>query len=225
MVPSGVSAIGRLRDGGETDVLPGYKSDRPSDEQMQGQPQQPRAMGLDQPVGAMPDSKDERGELDLFGREVPVPAELADVRGPVERAVAGDPNSLNVGGRIVSLGSSLCDLRQAAVFLGLSKSGTKQQIWERLKFESQQILRREQSEVANQLRREMQETHVQAQEVPRRQPSDADRAQRELTHIPFADWCDHCISCKSRNDRARARPQETARIPYCSMRFHVLQDE
>ena len=33
-----------------------------------------------------------------------------------------------------------------------------------------------------------------------RQPSQREREENERTHLPFRDWCTHCIKAKSRND-------------------------
>ena len=40
-----------------------------------------------------------------------------------------------------------------------------------------------------------------------RQPSQREREEHERTHLPFRDWCAHCIKAKSRNDpHKRERP-------------------
>ena len=33
-----------------------------------------------------------------------------------------------------------------------------------------------------------------------KQPSQREREEHEKTHLPFRDWCTHCIKAKSRND-------------------------
>ena len=33
-----------------------------------------------------------------------------------------------------------------------------------------------------------------------KQPSQREREEHERTHLPFRDWCTHCIKAKSRND-------------------------
>ena len=33
-----------------------------------------------------------------------------------------------------------------------------------------------------------------------KQPSQREREEHERTHLPFRDWCSHCIKAKSRND-------------------------
>ena len=33
-----------------------------------------------------------------------------------------------------------------------------------------------------------------------KQPSQCEREEHERTHLPFRDWCTHCIKAKSRND-------------------------
>ena len=33
-----------------------------------------------------------------------------------------------------------------------------------------------------------------------RQPSQREQKEHERTHLPFRDWCTHCIKAKSRND-------------------------
>ena len=38
-----------------------------------------------------------------------------------------------------------------------------------------------------------------------KQPSQREREEHERTHLPFRDWCTHCIKAKSRNDPHKER--------------------
>ena len=47
--------------------------------------------------------------------------------------------------------------------------------------------------------------------MPMKQPSLRERRLHELTHLPFRQWCPHCVACKSRPDhQLRSDPSEVA---------------
>ena len=50
-------------------------------------------------------------------------------------------------------------------------------------------------------------------------PTRAERERHRLTHIPFADWCVHCVRCKGRNlPHRRVEPlPEAGTVPVVSM--------
>ena len=50
-----------------------------------------------------------------------------------------------------------------------------------------------------------------------RQPSQREREEHERTHLPFRDWCTHCIKAKSRNDPHKRETDE--------MKSEELRDE
>ena len=41
-----------------------------------------------------------------------------------------------------------------------------------------------------------------------RQPSQREQEEHERTHLPFRDWCTHCIKAKSRNDPHKRETDE-----------------
>ncbi len=47
--------------------------------------------------------------------------------------------------------------------------------------------------------------------MPMKQPSLREKRLHELTHLPFRQWCPHCVACKSRPDhQQRSDPSEVA---------------
>ena len=75
----------------------------------------------------------------------------------------------------------------------------KPRLFERVKRAHRDSLRRSAVEIANaEYEREAQV----AVEIPgpRRQPSTRERALHNLTHIPYRDWCQFCISTRARGD-------------------------
>eukprot|EP00913_Durusdinium_trenchii_P016912 g15900.t1 len=99
--------------------------------------------------------------------------------------------------------SPLMALREAAEFLGVGRGGSKNALWTRINQEVQKMEHKELFTTANRLFRE-QNKHkgLVPVHVPR-QPSAEERELHELTHIPFQDWCDFCLACKSRVDPQR----------------------
>ena len=101
-------------------------------------------------------------------------------------------------GLTVTAQSPVKHLREACQWLGISQSGSKGRMFARIKAAKREALRRGIVEAAKeQFRAEV----VQPDGVPiPAQPSDSERAQHCLTHIPFAAWCKHCVSTRSRGN-------------------------
>ena len=62
-----------------------------------------------------------------------------------------------------------------------------------------------------------------------RQPSQREREEHERTHLPFRDWCTHCIKAKSRNDPHKRDRRDERRGTQrrcdinCIVRLQLLQ--
>ena len=99
--------------------------------------------------------------------------------------------------------SSLRALREAAEFLGVGRGGSKSSLWTRINQEVQKMENKELFTAANRLFREQHRHQGLVPVRAPRQPSTAERELHELTHIPFQQWCDFCVACKSRVDPQR----------------------
>ena len=60
-------------------------------------------------------------------------------------------------------------------------------------------------ETANRLYNE-EHGSVETQKIPRC-PSEHERMEHELTHIPYRDWCEFCIQCQAKSD-SQGTPEE-----------------
>ena len=54
------------------------------------------------------------------------------------------------------------------------------------------------------------------------EPSASERAQHELTHLPFRDWCPHCVKSKGRHGPAKKQSdrQPVIQVDYCFQATH-----
>ena len=99
----------------------------------------------------------------------------------------------------VTAGSKIKDLRTACAWLGISQSGGKQRLFGRIREAHVKGLRRAAVEIAN--REYLQAAHqAEPAHVASRQPSSRERMLHELTHLPYRDWCPHCVATRSRGD-------------------------
>ena len=128
----------------------------------------------------------------------------------------------------VRLESPVRLLRAAAEFLGISKAGSKAQLWRRLNNEVQKQEHLRMFELANQLYREEQQHKGLVPVRAPREPSETERALHEVTHVPFRDWCEFCISCKSRSDpqrHVREEPEGRRAVPAIQLDYAYGKSE
>ena len=118
---------------------------------------------------------------------------------PVEVPVAVDEKpKVVVNGVSLDEDSTNKQMRDACKFLELPISGDKGRLWKRLVAYFMQKEHEAALEAAKVLYRE-------AERVPEarpfaKEPTVEQRALHSLTHTPKADWCDACVSCRSRED-------------------------
>ena len=87
-------------------------------------------------------------------------------------------------------------LRDACRWLGVSQAGSKSRMFERLKAAKETALRRSMVEAAHeQYRSNLPD--VNPVNVPV-QPTEQDKRDHEITHVPFQPWCKYCVSSRSR---------------------------
>ena len=113
---------------------------------------------------------------------------------------------LNIDGNEITQQSSLRTLRSAAEYLGVSKGGSRMALWQRLNDKAIMLEKEQAFEIANKLYKE---EHVKVEHPPLpRCPSEEERVEHEMTHLPFRAWCEFCVSCKSKSDSQKAVSEE-----------------
>ncbi len=141
-----------------------------------------------------------------------VPAAAGEAEEPVEdRPEAGDAFSVIVDGIALDSSFPLATIRQACSALGLGRSGGKVKCLERIKkhLESQELAAQHHAEV--QLRNEEERVAV-SPPVPT-EPSDEVRAHHNLTHQPYAAWCEVCVGNRG-SPRLSCTPSRTFDFGY-----------
>ena len=156
----------------------------------------------------------------MFPEEPNIPAEMMEYQKPEEveqpdRQRARDEpapifewefankDTLVVNDEPLTLESSIGFLRAAAEYLGISKNGTKQQLWTRLNQKVQTLEHEQLFLDSNRLYKDEEwKQGLVGQSVPRA-PSDEEVAFHELSHLPYRAWCPYCVSCKGKQDPQR----------------------
>ena len=127
-------------------------------------------------------------------------AELVQPAEPEQQLVKGleDIETIKYGENEVTSTSTLKLLRRAYRFYGLPQNGSKKQCWERLT----RFLANVELDVALDVAQRYQDDLVR-HGTPVPIPKDVtpeEKALRELTHLPRADWCEACTATKSRKN-------------------------
>ena len=150
-----------------------------------------------------------------------VPAAAGEAVELVEnRPEAGDAFSVIVDGVALDSSFPLGVIRQACSALGLGRSGGKVKCLERIKkhLESQELAAQHHAEV--QLRNEGERVAV-SPPVPT-EPSDEVSAHHNLTHQPYAAWCEVCVSNRGRQDSHVPHPEPSSGASVISFDFGYL---
>ena len=128
--------------------------------------------------------------------------------------------TLNVDGNEISEHSSLRTLRSAAEYLGVSKGGSRRNLWQRLNDKAIMLEREAAFEIANKLYKE---EHLTVAHPPLpRCPSESEKAEHEMTHLPYRSWCEFCVACKAKSDSQKVVMEEPGgrrSIPSIQMDF------
>ena len=143
----------------------------------------------------------DEGRDGIRGRDIPEFQEIAPALREEEIADVIKVNDVNV-----TPTSSIAILRAAGRFLGVSTSGSKARIFNRIRAAHVSALRLRALEVARGEFEAMQ-PHPRFQDVPA-QPTIQERKLHEVTHLPFKKWCAVCVQAKSRTNHQRASPPE-----------------
>ena len=150
----------------------------------------------------------DEGRDGIRGREIPEFQEIAPALREEEIANVIKVNDVNV-----TPTSSIAVLRAAGRFLGVSTSGSKAKIFNRIRAAHVSALRLRALEVARGEFEAMQ-PHPRFQDVPA-QPTIQERKLHDVTHLPFKKWCAVCVQAKSRaNHQKASAPEELAQRSY-----------
>lgn len=105
--------------------------------------------------------------------------------------------------------SSIDKLRNAAKYLKVSSSGSKQKIYTRIREAHLTALKMQSLEGARQ-EYEALDPKPRFENAPK-QPSAMERKLHEVTHLPFRPWCAFCVQAKSRGHyKHKSTPEELA---------------
>ena len=115
-------------------------------------------------------------------------------------------DSLVVDGVTLSLDTTLSSIRQAAESLGLGRSGGKSTVLKRIR----DHLKKQSLIAAHEARQHLKDiTTRDAKEQPAvSEPSGAERRRHCLTHLPYAPWCEACVSFRGKSDRRTERADD-----------------
>ena len=107
--------------------------------------------------------------------------------------------SIAIGPVLVTPESSLKDLKVACKYLQVSPYGTKKLLWDRILSTIARNKLQTQIQISEDLKREMErEPQVQPRTPMPLDPAEIEK--HEVTHMPFAEWCEHCQKTRSRED-------------------------
>ena len=166
-----------------------------------------------QPVIAPRGDAAEAVDIPLIDAEVgdvePAAADGEEADRPVDEALqpVEIPEKVVIEDLEISATSPVQDLRRICRFFGISQSGSKRKMYERI-IKCHLIALRRQALDLGQKMYEAQEIQPVPVGGPVRAPSLRERQLHELTHFPFREWCSHCIACKSRPDQHRRSDPE-----------------
>lgn len=149
------------------------------------------------------------------------PADGAEVAGDIEVQIE-IPERISIEGLELTNTSSVHDLRRICKYFGINQSGSKKKMYERIVKCHMIALRRQALDAGQRL---YEEEMLNPQEVsgPSRIPFLRVRKLHELTHLPFRDWCAHCVACKSRADQhRRSEPEATAERTFPTIQIDLM---
>ena len=148
--------------------------------------------------------------MDLEAAGPPTAPEAVAV--PVEEVLQDEITLYD--GFTLTRNSKVADLRVGCQWIGVSQSGSKRKMFERIARSHAQALKRAELEVALQ-QYQSDTAHTEVVPIPK-QPTARERALHETTHLPYRAWCPHCVATRSygdhhetttRGERTRRRQQ------------------
>ncbi|CAE7286480.1 unnamed protein product [Symbiodinium sp. CCMP2592] len=112
--------------------------------------------------------------------------------------------------------SELKEMKAACKYLHISKNGSKEILWKRLKKEVALSKVKAQAQISEDIRKEFEREPI--PEALPALPSPEEIEAHELTHLPRAPWCEACQAAKSREDNFE-ETKEKAQRPVFSLDF------
>ena len=154
----------------------------------------------------LPPGLQEEEGMDLEAAGPPTAPEAVAV--PVEEVLQDEITLYD--GFTLTRNSKAADLRVGCQWIGVSQSGSKQKMFERIARSHAQALKRAELEVALQ-QYQSDTAHAEVVPIPK-QPTARERALHETTHLPYRAWCPHCVATRSYGDHHETTtdPQKAA---------------
>ena len=129
-----------------------------------------------------------------------------------------------VGGIELTPESTLKEMRKACEILGVGKTGSKQQVWKRMKETVATSKLKELVEISKKIDEEFART-PEGEKRPE-PPSEEERKLHELTRLPKADWCESCTATRSREDNFEvSEKKHEASLVSMDFKFTGTRDE
>ena len=119
-------------------------------------------------------------------------------------SVRVDRDSIEVNGLRLTAESPIATLRAACKYIGVSSSGGKKKLFDRVvSFYDQQQL-----SIAQEVQASLEAPVVTAKpQIAVQPPTPAEVRDHQLTHIPYQQWCEACVQGKARPDSHVASPE------------------
>ena len=131
---------------------------------------------------------------------------------------------MNVGGIELTPESTLKEMRKACEILGVGKTGSKAQVWKRMK----EAVATSKLKALVEISKKIDEEFSRKPEGEKRPepPSEEERKLHELTHLPKADWCESCTATRSREDNFEvSEKKHEASLVSMDFKFTGTRDE
>ena len=58
-----------------------------------------------------------------------------------------------------------------------------------------------------------------------REPTAEERREHELTHVPYRNWCEHCVKGRGKEEACRKRAEEESGVPEIHMDYMFMGEE
>ena len=115
-------------------------------------------------------------------------------------ATGGVQSRVTIAGITVTSSSSIALLRDSCKYLEISQSGSKSKLWNRIIAHLDKLKILEEVEIMQSSLQESARDPVPVQTAEK--PDDEDEIKRhQLTHTPYAAWCESCVQGKGRAER------------------------
>ena len=173
-----------------------------------------------QPGGELQPGRDLHAGQDLRPEEVQGDqlhqGEGHDIAIPLEAEI--EDEKVVIGEMELTKHSAIRDLRNGCRYLGISQAGSKEKMFNRILETNMKALRRQALEVAQ---RQYEAEVVQAEVVQAalRQPTPHERKLHEATHLPFRQWCGHCVAAKSKDNVHKHQEEDQRSRPTVQVDF------